>query len=170
MKLLAVIFLIVLQFFSLRAQEVSGGGAPHPAPFLLYNNYKLPDLQSFVMYNTTQLRGKRSLWIFFQPECQSCEIQLRDLRCLPQDIIVLAVGYSGHRESLKKVLRFTEFHGPQLMATEKWVSRLQLRQTPTVLLVDSEGRESHRFVSRVPCEEIKKFYTDTNVYTETKTK
>lgn len=124
--------------------------------FNLYDGLKLPELERFTTFNTRDLKGVFSVWVLFQPECSSCSAQLKNLICLPADTSTLAVGFWGTREKLKDELQFLKFKGKKLMASSEFEKRIQLRQTPTVLVVDQQGGIKYQFYALTPCEDLRK--------------
>jgi thioredoxin-related protein len=119
-----------------------------------YYTYRLDKLDSFGKLDLTELKGKKSIWILFQPECTSCEYQFNDLSCL-NNTEQIAVGFWGSREKLKKVLRSSNFKGQKLMASKSLEKAVGLKLTPTILLVDQSGLLKKTILSKTPCDKLK---------------
>ncbi len=109
-----------------------------PVATNLYDlNFK--NLKDFGSFKTSNLIGKKSLWIIFQPDCQSCRSQFKDLKCLPKDISVVAVGINGSREKLSKELKPSKFITQQVLASKDFESEIEIEGTPTLLFIDEQG-------------------------------
>lgn len=115
---------------------------------------RLESLKKFEAVDTRVMRGRPSVWIFFQPACASCRAQLRDLRCLPRDLNKVAVGVFASAENLRSTLigvPTLDFH---FKASPNFENETSVKATPTIYLVDSDGRPRHRLVGRIPCEQL----------------
>lgn len=132
--------------------DMPAGGLPSIS---LYEDYLLDQTSSFAKYNAKLLKGSPSVWVLFQPECKSCESQFRDLSCLPKEIKPLAVGFWGSREKLSKTIRAARFKGTVLIATPQFEKLIDLKLTPTTLLVDAEGKIRKTFLALTECQSIK---------------
>lgn len=117
---------------------------------------ELEKLGSFASLNTQNLQGKSSLWVFFQTNCTSCEKQLKSLKCLDTSTPQLALGENGSKDALFKVIQKTQFQGEAVVLKESLKKDLALRQTPTVLIVNSQGKVVFRKEHAVPCENLLK--------------
>lgn len=121
----------------------------------LYDNYLLEELLSFRSYNTTLLKGHASVWVLYQPDCKSCEKQLKSLACLPPGTAKLAVGFWGSKEKLLKIIRKTNFKDTALMGSPTLEKLINLKQTPTILIVDKNGLIKKKILALSSCSDIK---------------
>lgn len=119
-----------------------------------FYNHTLERLDSFAKLDLSELKGKNSLWVLFQPECKSCESQFNDLSCL-KDTETVAVGFWGSRENLNQVIRFSKFNGKRLIASKSLEKMTNLKQTPTILLINKDGFLKKTFLARTPCNTLK---------------
>ncbi len=120
-----------------------------------FYDYTLERLDSFSKQDLSGLKGKVSLWVLFQPECKSCESQFNDLSCL-KDKETVAVGFWGSRENLNQVIRFSKFKGKTLMANKSFEKVAELKQTPTILILNKDGYLKKSFFEKTPCSTLKK--------------
>ena len=119
-----------------------------------YYNYTLDRLDSFGKSDLSVLKGNKSIWILFQPECTSCESQFNDLACL-NNTEQIAVGFWGSQETLKKVLRSSKFKGQKLMASKSLEKAVGLKLTPTILLMNQAGHLKKTILAKTSCELLK---------------
>ena len=115
---------------------------------------KLEQVSSYSSLDTGIWRGRRSLWILLQPDCGSCKTQLRNLKCLPEDVELVAVGIKGTRPQLERAIRPTGFRGQALMATPDLMKSMP-PATPTLYIVNPAGLAVAKFQGAVACATLK---------------
>jgi hypothetical protein len=120
-----------------------------------FYDLKLESLTHFSNFRTDDFKGHFSLWVLFQPSCASCKSQLSQLACLPANIETIALGTLGNRDQLSKALQFSSFRGKRLRASPELEKNLHAQATPTLYLVDRNGRSRKTFVGLISCDIIK---------------
>lgn len=130
MKLALILSLITLEFtsVSLASPEVS-----------LYHQV-FENIHGFGHFKAKSITGSPSLWVVFQPECQSCKSQFKDLNCISDKVKKVALGFNGSKEQLFEATRFLNFLGPQVLATSDLEKKLNIQGTPTLLFVNKSGQ------------------------------
>lgn len=127
-----------------------GGSSP-----MNFYSLSLDRLDLFSQWNLKSLKGKKSLWVLFQPDCQSCEAQFNDLFCIDSTVEKIAVGFWGTRENLNKVIRSSKFKGQKLIASAELEKRAPLKLTPTILIVDTNGSLKETVYAKTDCIKLK---------------
>lgn len=120
----------------------------------VFTGARLERLDVYGRWDAGQLQGRPSLWIFFQPDCAHCVAQFRDLGCLSEDVMTVAVGTRARRDSLAAEVRRFKFGGVAVMASPKMEEVLALSATPTIYILDDRGEIRRKFVGRIPCTEL----------------
>lgn len=124
-----------------------------------YYQGSLPHLFDFGSYNLQSLRGKTSVWYFFQAQCASCLKQARDLDCLSENVAVVAVGLWGPQETLRKDFRKHQNRALALFMDNESAQKFGVRQTPTLFVLDNQGKIRARRNSRIACQDLKALIT-----------
>jgi thiol-disulfide isomerase/thioredoxin len=117
---------------------------------------KLQKIQDFNSVDLASLHGKPALFYAFQPNCESCQRQSRDLDCLSQDLQIFAIGVFGSLDSLKKEFRRHYPRAIPLYGGNDWQKKWKIKKTPTLLVVDSRGQVVFRAEQRIECVDLVK--------------
>ncbi len=137
--------------------------APVPAaasaPDLL--NYQHENLATGELQALEPMRGKASLLLFFQPDCDWCFRQTRVINGLlescPDTLGAAALGVHGNRLELKRELKrmrpqFSAYKTGKIMQQEL----NGVPATPVMLLTDSQGLFLQVFTGYIPGDQLNK--------------
>ncbi|MFN8845458.1 MAG: hypothetical protein ACK5V3_01530 [Bdellovibrionales bacterium] len=157
LKLLAVVYFLALSFVPVAYGFESGFQDENKelsAENDLYS-IRLEKIKNFSSFNTQNLRGQPSLWVSFQPSCSSCKVLLNSLNCLPDNVHLLALGVGGLKKDLAHSLRPLNFQGEGVMASVDLLRKIPMFETPTILIVNTNGILKKRIVGVTDCEILK---------------
>ncbi len=124
--------------------------------------YELKRLDEPKVESLSRFQGKPVLLIFFEPECNWCFRQVRDLNALGERCRTgfqpLAVGVNGNRSHLKEELRRLRPEFPAFEASPALLSALGgVPATPFALLGDANGDYLAWSRGYLPEEELHEF-------------
>lgn len=104
-----------------------------------FHGQKMEDLRNYSHIDSKELKGTKSVWVLFQPQCPSCKRQLTELDCLPAEVERIAIGIRGRREQLASEVRSLRFKGRAVKASPALESSWKDMPTPTTFLVAENG-------------------------------
>lgn len=107
--------------------------------------YPLKDLRSSERHSLAQLSDSAKVVVVFQPECDWCERQIKDLADIEAQcrahIKTVLIGSRGKRRALKRELKRFEQSLPALQADKHFIRRLGgVVATPVTLFFDKKGQ------------------------------
>lgn len=101
-----------------------------------------------------------TLLYFFQPDCSSCAKQKKDLECLASNIEVTSIGVFGSKRELLKEAQKHKLQGTLLFGGKKAEKMFSIKQTPTLVFVDKNGKPHLRAEHWMSCEQLRKIKLD----------
>lgn len=112
------------------------------------------NIRGFGQFKAKSMIGSPSLWVVFQPDCQSCKSQFKDLNCISDTIKKVALGFKGSKEELFEATRFLNFNGPQILASSGLEKKLNIQGTPVLLFVNQSGHIFKKRTGLLSCEAL----------------
>ena len=126
------------------------GETEPPAPGAMVADFRLETMQRTRFY-LHQQRGKAVVLVFWETWCKVCKEELRSLQTMQRQVgserVVVAsvLGDPENRDAAATVLRGIGVDLPTLLDPgRKLAARLGVREVPTTLIVDPQGRLSFR--------------------------
>jgi hypothetical protein len=144
-------YLSLILSFSLSRAEVK------ESHFNLYTQ-DFENIQDFGSFKASSLKGKSSVWIVFQPECQSCKLQFKALDCLPLEVSKVAVGINGRKEQLQSAIKLMNFNGFKVCANLEFEKAMKIDGTPTILWIDGHGKIQKKSTGLQSCLNLNSFF------------
>ena len=113
------------------------------------------DTETQKTIDLNNIKTPYSFWVFFQENCQSCQLMFKELKCLPKNKVTsYAVGVLSEPEVLVNEARKYKYTAPVYYSKNLIERRLDLEVTPTVFLFKGPKLIS-RVDNFVSCSDLK---------------
>ena len=113
------------------------------------------DTETQKTIDLNNIKTPYSFWVFFQENCQSCQLMFKELSCLPKKKVTShVVGVLSEPAMLLKEARSHAYKGPVYYSKNLIERRLDLEVTPTVFLFKG-GELITRADNFVSCADLK---------------
>lgn len=116
---------------------------------------QLTDVKSKKSFNAYSLKDKKSVWIVFQLDCETCHRVMKESSCYgkKKEIDVLAVGLYAKPKELLKDAKKSGFKGRVLTSALAVDKELDLDVTPTTFIFD-KNKLVKRIDAYASCDQI----------------